>query len=151
MPFWAANFVLNYRKDIIPNPPQSFAELRDMCACPSGLLCGKFTYAVPTSTNYEAAAFIRNFQYEFAGGYAAYEGPFNAAYYNANIKTAFAALQLLEGGATKANLYNAGGGSAPYCANQAACDALYASGAIYMVRACVCACVCVCVFYYYFF
>ena len=134
MPFWAANFVLNYRTDMIPNPPQSFSDLAAMCACPGGILCGKFTYAVPSNTNYEAAAFIRNFQYELAGGYAAYEGPYNAAYYNANINKAFAKLRTLEGGQPKANLFPAGGFNTPYCDSQAACDALYAAGSIYMVH-----------------
>jgi len=136
MPFWSANFVLNYRSDMIPNPPQSFAALVTMCDCtsnPPGILCGKFTYAVPLNNlqNSEAQAFIRNFMYELAGGYQSYLNTYNAPYYYSNIKKAFKGLQQLEG-VGKQNLYNVSSVYGPYCPTQAVCDALYSSGKIYM-------------------
>jgi len=138
MPYFRANFVLIYRTDLVPSPPQSWAALVAMLQ-PGGLLHQKFTYPAPyrggsaNSGTVEGGAFVKNFLYEFGGGPDAYAGDFEPTkQYNANARKAFAKLRELEGGPSRANLYNNPGAASPYCDTLAECYALFRSGSILM-------------------
>eukprot|EP01041_Mallomonas_annulata_P008832 gene8832-18290_t len=136
MPFWQANFVLVYRADKISTPPKTFQEMADMMQ-PGGVLNGRFTYAKPSQSNYEASAFIRHFLYEQCytksgstscvgpKGYAQYMSSYDQQLYDTNVKYAFQQLRRFEGDG-RSNLWNR-----TYCATQDECVRHYKFGETY--------------------
>ncbi|SHJ10569.1 putative spermidine/putrescine transport system substrate-binding protein [Halodesulfovibrio aestuarii] len=77
-PYGRAQFVFEYDSARTPNPPTSFAELKDWVKKNPG----RFTY--PSPPDFTGSAFIRQVFYAVTGGYAQYLGGFDQALFDAN-------------------------------------------------------------------
>lgn len=77
-PYGRAQFVFEYDSARTPNPPTSFADLKEWVKNNPG----KFTY--PSPPDFTGSAFIRQVFYAVTGGHAQYLDGFDQALYDAN-------------------------------------------------------------------
>lgn len=77
-PYGRAQFVFEYDSVRTPNPPTSFAELKEWVTQHPG----RFTY--PSPPDFTGSAFIRQAFYAVTGGHEQYLGGFNKALFDAN-------------------------------------------------------------------
>lgn len=117
-PYGRAQFVFEYDTARTPEPPRTFAQLKDWITAHPG----RFTY--PQPPDFTGSAFLRQVFYATTGGHEQYMDGFNPERYAANAPTTFAWLNDI-----KPHLWQQG---RTYPKDAAALDTLFARGEIDM-------------------
>ena len=89
-PYGKAQFVMIYNSELVPEPPQTVADLLAWIQANPG----KFTYAAPP--DFTGSAFVRHVCYATVGGYAPYMGDFDQALFDEQFAACWQTLNEIE-------------------------------------------------------